>query len=41
MAKAFAFIREANPTMNYFGQLGYAHTMQAQPRPKQTRRLVI
>ena len=29
MAKAFAFIREANPTMNYFGQLGYAHTMQS------------
>lgn len=29
MAKAFAFVREANPTMNFFGQLGYAHTMQS------------
>ncbi|MEF2649842.1 hypothetical protein [Collinsella tanakaei] len=29
MAKAFAFVREANPTLNFFGQLGYAHTMQS------------
>ena len=29
MAKAFAFVREANPTMNFFGQLGYAQTMQS------------
>ena len=29
MAKAFAFVRESNPTMNFFGQLGYAHTMQS------------
>ena len=29
MAKAFAFFREANPTMKFFGQLGYARTMQS------------